>query len=189
MTRHPIYHVIIVSAWILIYAVLIQTKTLKPDTLIDNEVFNLSQDRWKLEEWDNIEEKDTGNYIIPNIAHYIWYSNVKKPLKFVPYLSIMSAARLMKADKIYFHTNNEPVGKYWEEVKKLPNFIVTKRKPPTELFGVKLKQAVYVTSNSNADRVKVLQEYGGVISDLDVLYVRSLAPLRKYPAVVGECLY
>jgi len=35
-------------------------------------------------------------------------------------LSIMSALKIGKADKVYIHTNYPPTGMYWDKIKKDP---------------------------------------------------------------------
>jgi hypothetical protein len=136
-----------------------------------------------------IPPKQTGknNYIVPNYAHFIWYANKPKELQFHHLLSLLSTQKVMKAEKIYLHHNMEPVGPYWEEAKKkIPNLILQHRDPPTSMFGVKLKAPAFETSHSNADRIKVIQEYGGVYLDFDVLITNPLEPLRVYPTTLGE---
>ena len=92
----------------------------------------------------------------------------------------------MSPDAIMFHTNNEPSGYYWDEVKKIPTFQVMYRNIPTELFGKELKPTRWIQSKSDIDRVMLLIEYGGVYLDLDVLVIRGFEDLRrKHDCVVG----
>ncbi len=63
--------------------------------------------------------------------------------------------QILKPDAIYFHTDMEPVGLYWEQTKLIPSLRVNYRKPPTQLFGETVKTPMFYTSHSNVDRVKV----------------------------------
>ena len=88
---------------------------------------------------------------------------------------------------IYFHTNKEPTGDYWEEAKKIPTLRVNHRDPPTSLFGESIKPPKFYTSHSNVDRVKILQEYGGIYLDLDVFVTKGFDELRrKHPCFIGQ---
>ena len=123
---------------------------------------------------------------VPNIVHYIWYNTNSAPLKFHHLLSVLSAHKFIRPDVIYFHTDNVPVGKYWEHVKKIPGLKVNLRTPPFTLFGERVKTPLFYTSHSNVDRVKILMEYGGIYLDLDVLVTNSFDDLRKHSCVVGQ---
>lgn len=122
---------------------------------------------------------------VPNIAHYIWYNTDPAPLQFHHMLSVLSVHKIMKPEKIYFHTNIEPTGPYWEQIKTLPRFIINYREPPVELFGDKIKPPMYYTSHSNVDRTKILSEYGGVYLDFDTFVLRPLEDLRRYECTIG----
>ena len=64
------------------------------------------------------------DFLVPNIVHYIWYMDQSVEFIFDKAISVLSAAKNLKPDAIYFHTNNPPHGKYFDMVKKLPNFKV-----------------------------------------------------------------
>lgn len=123
--------------------------------------------------------------LVPNIVHYIWYAESPQQLKFHNLLSILSAHKLIKPQMILFHTNIEPTGNYWQEVKKIPSLKVIHRRPSTCLFGYPLKLPYYETSSSNVDRLRVLYETGGIYLDLDVLVTKPFDDLRRYPCSIG----
>ena len=100
-------------------------------------------------------------------------------------LAILSAYRHIRPDAIYFHTNNAPNGPYWDSVTNLTGLRVVHRDPPRIAYGVKIKEAVFETSDSDVDRVLLLQEYGGIYLDTDVMVVKSFDDLRKYPCTLG----
>ncbi|ELU09498.1 hypothetical protein CAPTEDRAFT_200369 [Capitella teleta] len=125
-------------------------------------------------------------FVVPNVVHYVWYADKPAKFKFFHMLSMLSAEKFLKPDAIYFHTNLEPIGEYWEQAKKkLTTLKIMHRTPTTCLFDEPIKNPVWGTSQSNVDRLVVLMEYGGIYLDLDVLIVKSFDPLRKYPCTVG----
>lgn len=125
------------------------------------------------------------SFQVPNIVHYIWYNTKRAPFKFHQMLSVMSADKFIKPDVIYFHTDNEPTGEFWERTKKISRLKIIKRNPPTRLFGEDVKPPKFYTSHSNVDRVKVLMEYGGIYLDFDVFAIRSFDELRKHVCTIG----
>ncbi|ELU02943.1 hypothetical protein CAPTEDRAFT_197966 [Capitella teleta] len=124
-------------------------------------------------------------YKIPNIVHYVWYATTSKHFEFHQMLSVFSAFKMLQPDSIYFHTNMQPYGKYWDRVMNLPSLSIVHRNPPRELYGEKIKDPVFYTSHSNVDRLKILTEYGGIYLDLDVLVTKSFDDLRQHDCVVG----
>ncbi|ESN91926.1 hypothetical protein HELRODRAFT_194482 [Helobdella robusta] len=134
----------------------------------------------------DLEPASDDKYEVPNIVHFIWYATESLPLNFNHMLSILSAHKILQPSHIFFHTNNPPVGKYWEAVLKLDNFVVNMRQPPTTLFNETVKPPQFYTSHSNVDRVKVLMEVGGIYLDLDVIVTRPFDDLRKYPCTIGK---
>ncbi len=127
---------------------------------------------------------ETG-YWVPNIVHFIWYSDTAKPFLFQNMLSVMSAHRYINPDVILFHTNMEPTGQYWNMVLSLPSFRVVKRNYTLCFNDHLLKKPTTKTGPSNVDRLTVLSENGGIYLDLDVIVVRSFDPLRRFPCAVG----
>ena len=100
-------------------------------------------------------------------------------------LAILSAYRHTRPDAIYFHTNNPPNGKYWDSLTNLTGLCVVHRNRPRMAYGMKIKKPVYETSDSNVDRLLLLQEYGGIYLDTDVMVVNSFDYLRRYPCTLG----
>ncbi len=122
---------------------------------------------------------------VPNIVHFIWYSDTPKPFHFNNMLSVMSAHRYIKPEVILFHTNIEPTGEYWDKVLALPSFHVVKKEYTLCFNDHLLKTPVTKPGPSNIDRLTVLSESGGIYLDLDVIALRSFDPLRRFPCTVG----
>ena len=61
----------------------------------------------------------TSLYVVPNIVHFIWFTdNAAKQLTFINYISIVSAHRIQKPDRILLHCNRLPAGQWWERLWK-----------------------------------------------------------------------
>ena len=127
----------------------------------------------------------SSEFLVPNIVHFIWFNTETKKFPFNSMLSVLSAHKLINPDIIYFHTNREPNGPYFQRIKQLPNLKVMYREPPATLFGETVKEPIFYTSHSNVDRVKVLMEYGGIYLDFDVIVTSPFEELRKYPCTIG----
>ncbi|XP_070545486.1 uncharacterized protein [Ptychodera flava] len=121
--------------------------------------------------------------IVPNIAHYTWFGN--HTFRFDHLVSILSAHKFMKPDRIMFHTDCEPEGDYWEEAKeKLGDALqIITRKVPKTVFN---NTIAFIQHSSDVARLEILAEHGGIYMDLDVIVLRSLTPLRHYDFVMGR---
>ena len=135
----------------------------------------------------NVTQNATIKELVPNVVHYLSFTHKgrKKPFIFIHYLSILSAQKNIMPDHIYFYTDSPPNGVYWNLALKIPAFKVVKRKPTSIPFGKSINVEFYETTASNIDRLLVLQEYGGIYLDLDVLIIRSFAPLLQYDTTIG----
>ncbi len=55
--------------------------------------------------------KPSSDYLVPNVLHYVYFSDGYEPLKFHEFLAIKSAENNLKPEKIIFHCDHEPTGK------------------------------------------------------------------------------
>ncbi|XP_077863664.1 uncharacterized protein LOC144348038 [Saccoglossus kowalevskii] len=123
--------------------------------------------------------KDT---VVPNVAHFIWFSN--HTFRFYHLLSILSAHKIMKADRILFHTDSEPEGAYWDELKqKVPELEIIHRDPPLTIFNLTLNARWH---QADIASLEILMEHGGVYMDPDIFVVQPLDYLRHYECVMGR---
>ncbi|XP_077991086.1 uncharacterized protein LOC144445420 [Glandiceps talaboti] len=120
--------------------------------------------------------------VVPNIAHFIWFSN--HSFEFYHLLSILSVHKVMKADRILFHTDFEPSGLYWEETKeKVTTLEVVHRDPPLTVFNQTLAPRYH---QADIASIEILMETGGVYFDPDIFVVQPLDYLRHYDCVMGR---
>lgn len=127
------------------------------------------------------------DYQIPNIIHFVFgLREQKEEFLFVYYLSILSASKVNKPDKIYFYYHYEPYGPWWEKVKGVKNIILEKVDMPTHMGNKPIKHTAH-----KADKVRMdkLYERGGVYMDIDTITVRPYKDLLKYNTVLGYEVY
>ena len=124
---------------------------------------------------------------VPNIVHYIWYVYQNNPIDFtfLHFLSVLSVHKFIQPNCILFHTNGPPEGIYWDEALKIPEFHVVWRLPTTRLFDYNLLVDAYDTTASDLDRLLILNKWGGIYLDTDVLALRSFSDLLKYDITLG----
>ena len=109
---------------------------------------------------------------IPFIVHYVWFGSSE--FSFRMYLSFLSTVYVAKAERIFIHCDLFLSGPYWKTVSTHPKVTVVYREPPREIFG---HQILYTQHRSDVVRADVLDKYGGIYTDWDVLWLRSPAPL------------
>lgn len=102
---------------------------------------------------DVIDNCCTGKQAVPNVVHYIWYSD--KDLGYFQFVSFMSALRFMKPCLILIHGMYIPRGKYWNYFVSIsPNIIHVVREKPKMVFGHKL---AYEEHASDIMRIEALK--------------------------------
>ncbi|XP_070545537.1 uncharacterized protein [Ptychodera flava] len=123
------------------------------------------------------------DFVVPNIAHYIWFSCHE--FGFINLLSILSVYKIMKSERIIFHTDCEPNGKWWAEAKnKVPILEVWYITAPDNVFGQDLNLN-WPEHQADVAKLQILAKFGGVYLDPDVIVVTPLESLRKYEYVIS----
>nr|XP_039253720.1 uncharacterized protein LOC120330834 [Styela clava] len=120
---------------------------------------------------------------IPNIVHYVWFGKFK--INILQYYAMRSAALIQKPRMIIFHMDeDEPIGPYWERLKEeIPCIRIVNLKPPDKVWHRHVK---LVEHKSDVARMNILLKYGGIYSDVNVMFVRPMDELMKYSAVLGK---
>ncbi|XP_055346127.1 uncharacterized protein LOC129593710 [Paramacrobiotus metropolitanus] len=110
-------------------------------------------------------------------VHYIRFKpdNGNTTLRFLDFVSMMSAFNNLRPDKIIVHGDAEPTGMYWQAA--LQSGIVEFRsrnitKQVGHRFG-KIKEVAFREHSADMAKLDVLLEYGGVAVDFDVFFVRG----------------
>ena len=133
-----------------------------------------------------IESNDT--YIVPNIVHYLWFTNVtgikgKHGFNFVQYVSIQSVYKIQKPDKIFFHCDVIPTDIWWQKAWRDFPLSIVFHPSRSDIFGVKSQHIEHI---SDIIRLEILLEHGGIYLDCDVMILKPLDPLRNYPVTMGK---
>ena len=121
---------------------------------------------------------------IPNIIHFVLV--VEEPsvghLTLPHYLAVKSAVVANQPDRVLFHcSGHEPSGEWWEKIKPLVE--VRSVQAPQEIHG---RPLLHPAHKADIIRLQALREFGGIYLDFDTITVRSLAPFRKHPFVIGR---
>jgi len=121
--------------------------------------------------------------MIPNIIHFVFGlcdDFGGRPFSLIHYLAVKSAHECNRPEAIYFHYAYEPSGEWWDRAK--PFLTLVQLDPPRNIFGNPLLHYAHI---SDVVRLEALLKYGGIYLDIDVLCLKSFAPLRRFEAVMG----
>ena len=126
--------------------------------------------------------------VVPRLSHMVWLYGRPHEFSFLRLLSGLSIIRVIKPCAIIFWCDSYiPKGKYWIQFignatqAGIPIHILTIDSPGRvggTPFGWKEHQSSFV-------RLHVLQLFGGIYMDSDVIAVRSLDPLRCFNMTMG----
>jgi hypothetical protein len=121
----------------------------------------------------------TDNMAVPNIVHYIWFG-LSQRFDFYGFLSFISVLRFVKPRVILVHGDNLPRGSYWMFILYIyPKIIHVKRS--VEIDVIYGKKPCHVNHFSDLFRIEALLKYGGIYFDMDMVLVKEIDFLRKYP--------
>ncbi|KAK2169797.1 hypothetical protein LSH36_7g20029 [Paralvinella palmiformis] len=121
------------------------------------------------------------NKVIPNIAHVLWLRG--KPVDFLFYLSCMSLIYVAEVEMLFVHGDVEPSGKYWIELKSITNLRFVRIVFPNRVFNFTIRRLSHM---SDVFRAMVLWKYGGIYSDVDVIWTQPISgDLFKHDAVAS----
>jgi len=122
--------------------------------------------------------------VIPNKVHFIFGLREDfggKPFSFVHHLAVKSAWDCNQPTQILFHYKHEPQGKWWEKSK--PYLTLVPLEPPTHIFDRPLRHFAH---QADVLRLEILMREGGIYLDMDVICLKSFAPLLKHSFVMGK---
>ncbi len=120
--------------------------------------------------------------MIPNIFHFIYFYPPEMPeFPLAHFICVNSARVLNKPDAIFFYSDKEPTGHYWDKIQNHVKFIKTTA--PEEIFGNKL---YHIAHKSDVLRLEILRDSGGIYLDMDTICKKPFAPLLKHDFVLGK---
>ena len=117
--------------------------------------------------------------LIPNIFHLIYFGG--RDFHLINYLTIKSIVTINRPDKIYFYTDQNMSGDYWDKASKYVE--VVPYSAPTTVHG---QQIIHPAHKSDIARLSLLYEHGGIYLDLDVICRRPFDDLLTHQVVLGK---
>ena len=119
---------------------------------------------------------------IPKIIHFIKSDDYSENFSIVHYLCMKSAYFYIKPEKFIFHTEVIPNTIWWRRlVNDIPEIIIDLKPAPTHIGGKLLK---FPAHKSDAWRLDLLIDQGGIYMDWDVLVVRSFDEILNSGGVI-----
>ena len=115
----------------------------------------------------------------PLVIHLVLFSStphVAKDISIVALLALKSAKLYGKPDELRFYYNGKlPVGPNFNEARKFIDHF-EKVEVPTEIFGNKIENLSHA---KDVFQLEILQKYGGVFIDMDVIVLKDLRHLSE----------
>ncbi|OQV14466.1 hypothetical protein BV898_11308 [Hypsibius exemplaris] len=96
-------------------------------------------------------------------------------MRFVDYLSVLSAVQHLKPDGILVHGDAEPQGSYWKDLvsRNLARYLFRNKTTAAGQRRGTPKEVAFKEHAADISKLDVLLEYGGVVADFDVFFVRG----------------
>ena len=134
------------------------------------------------------EPIDTGRvYHHPPVIQYAKLSASGNPvsLSFRDYMAIMSAYKFLQPERIIIHSYGTITGKFWDQMQRWnrTSVILNKIKRMTAIGG---KRFSYISHEADYIKLKGILQYGGVISDFDVIVINGSRLKQKQR--ISECV-
>ncbi|XP_076446352.1 uncharacterized protein LOC143283859 [Babylonia areolata] len=125
---------------------------------------------------------------IPRISHFVRFTKgsdhrlFKGDFSFNHFLSVLSALHVAGFEHVYMHVDEEPRGRWWEELAK-ENVTVVKVVRPLTVFQQPVNHIKHV---SDVARYMILDKYGGAYQDPDAVWT-SYVPdsMLSFPVVAA----
>jgi len=121
---------------------------------------------------------------VPPVVHFIFGLSPDfggKPFGLVHHLVIKAAIHAAAPQTTYFHHAYEPRGQWWDATK--PLVTLRRVRTPDHVFGRTLRKFAH---QADVLRLELLQQFGGLYLDLDVMLLRPMAPLLTHELVLGQ---
>lgn len=132
--------------------------------------------------------------LVPNILHLVYLNNHSLP--YYIYLNVLTMLHNIHPDMMLFHCIVWPSANdiLWGKIQKhlmeqniSSKVVVTEE--PIEIWGHK---PFNLAHKSDVIRMKSLRQHGGMYFDLDIIILKSVSHLRKFPMIIagkGHKLY
>jgi len=119
--------------------------------------------------------------MIPNILHYVNFSDSNRQWGLHHYLSVKSAKERSGVEEIHMWIDEEPSGEWWDRTCSMVT--LHHIEPPTEIYGKTVHQPAH---KSDIVRLQILLEHGGIYVDTDVIFLKPFTHLLDNQFVLGH---
>ena len=116
--------------------------------------------------------------MVPRCIHFIYVGG--RAFSFIHFLAVYTAWTVNRPDYLYFHHTEEPTGLWWEKAR--PLLTLNRVEPVHEIHGNPIKFPAHM---ADVIRLAMLQRYGGIYLDLDIICLRPFSPLLQNEFVMG----
>ncbi|CAF4606654.1 unnamed protein product [Rotaria sp. Silwood1] len=137
----------------------------------------------EMEERASELDRDSSDAILDRYGPRLGFRRMERaPPKFqlINYLVLLSARKHIKPDQLYVHYTFEPTGYWWLKAKQDHELNLTLNHIPeiTSIYNYPLYHHAHRTDIA---RLEILDKYGGIYLDLDVLIIKSFSQLISNP--------
>ncbi len=116
--------------------------------------------------------------MIPKIIHFINIGS--RPFSFIHFLAIYTAWKVNPSATIYMHMTDEPLGEWWQKAKPLCTINNVDR--IESVFGNPISNPAHM---ADVIRLNMLEKFGGIYLDLDVVCINPFDALLENDFVMG----
>lgn len=127
---------------------------------------------------------------VPNITHVAWYGMARRRFRFHHYISLRSALTELRPHYLLFWYDALPEGEWFSEALRFARdhapstrLLLVHRRGPEHIYERRVSAPEH---QSDVVRLEAVLQFGGIYLDLDVVVLRSFAPLRRYEMVLGS---
>jgi hypothetical protein len=140
-----------------------------------------------------------GTYDIPNIVHFITgqgdasdaildrfgprlgvrrMERAPSEFQLINYLVLLSARKHIRPDQLFVHYSEEPIGYWWLKAKQDIELNITLNQIP-QITSIYNHPLYHHAHRGDIARLEILDKYGGIYLDLDVLVLNSFSKLTS----------
>jgi len=120
------------------------------------------------------------------VVHVIWFYPPYTALRFHEAMCLLAVQRYVRPRKILFWydaVSSPPTGVWWQFTRQsVAHLLPVPYRRPMSVYN---RTLLVPEHQSDVARLSILEEFGGLYVDLDVIIVRPIDPLLSYDVVLG----
>jgi len=115
--------------------------------------------------------------VVPRTVHITWFYPPDTAFRFHHAICLLSIQRYFRPTKIFFWHSSLPSGRWWSFTRQsIAHLLLVPYSPPTNVYN---RSVLVPEHQSDVARLELVELYGGLYVDLDVILVRPLDPLLR----------